>query len=165
MAQLEERLGVLATYYVMVRSPYYNVFSKEVQETIHQLAWMGHEIATHIELGQARNAIVSEVEVEAQCTFQRTLLRNAVPSVRVSRAISLHCPPDAWIWRDIPNFDSLHGTQWEGRYRSDSAPPGGRGRFRYGDPEDCDVRPLQINLHPCHWFRKTNTPDRLYFWR
>jgi hypothetical protein len=165
MARLEERLGVRATYYVMLRSPYYNPFSFEVRDAVEQLAWMGHRIGVHVELDRPREAIISEVEVEARCVQQRAMLRSAVPSVAVTRAVSLHCPPHSWVWRDIPNFDSLYAPRWKGHYRSDSAPPGGRGRFRYGDPEDFNERPLQVVLHPEHWFRSTEPPDRLYYWR
>jgi hypothetical protein len=66
-------------------------------------------------------------------------------------ALSFHCPPDCLLWRDIPGFESAYAPEWQGHYFADS-----RGAFLYGDPEDSDVRPLQINLHPEHWFPATS---------
>lgn len=167
MAALEAALGVRATYYVMVRSPYYNAFSLEVRTAVQMIAHYGHEIGTHVDLGVRRDSTIDVLQVGWKCLDQRLLLQEALgDDVEVSRfEISLHCPPRSWVWREIPGFDSLYDPRWEGRYRSDSAPPGGRGRFRFGDPEDVEARPLQVVLHPEHWFAPTPEPDRRYFWR
>lgn len=66
----------------------------------------------------------------------------------IAALVSFHCPTDAVLWRKFGRFQSAYAPVWKGRYFSDS-----RGIFAYGDPEDnFGGQPLQVNLHPEHWF-------------
>lgn len=156
MAELEAELGVIATFYVMTQSPYYNPWSWEGIEALRQIRRCGHRIGLHLDLDLARDAAPRwwSVSIAAEDEQQR------LPGI-VSNALSFHCPPSCLLWADVPGFDSAYAPHWEHRYLSDS-----RGLFAFGDPEDHDVRPLQINLHPEHWFGGMPVAgDRPEFWR
>ncbi|AXJ01728.1 hypothetical protein CYPRO_2486 [Cyclonatronum proteinivorum] len=49
MAELEQRLGICATYYIRVHSEYYNLMQAEERQLLRQIADMGHEVSLHYE--------------------------------------------------------------------------------------------------------------------
>lgn len=156
MAELEARLGVRATFYIMSQSPYYNPWSWEGHEALRQINRCGHRIGLHLDLDLARAAPIRPWQIAAMADEERCRLAG-----RVSRALSFHCPPDSLLWVEVPGFESAYAPRWRDHYLSDS-----RGRFTLGDPEDHLERPLQINLHPEHWFGGLPpTGDRPEFWR
>lgn len=142
MARLEARLGVSSTFYVMARSPYYNPWSAQGAAALREILACGHRLGLHVDLDCARDAVVSIATLTAMAEDDRYLLPAAS-----SRALSLHCPPMSLLWVELPGFEYTYDPRWRGRYLSDS-----RGRFAFGDPEDHADRPLQISLHPEHWF-------------
>jgi hypothetical protein len=157
MAVLEATLGVRATYYVMPRSPYYNVFSHHGMEQVASLAELGHRIGVHVDLHEPRDSDMTGLQAAARVSIDHALLRRAHPAV--SRDVSFHCPPAGLVWHTIPGFRSAYSPEWGGRYYSDS-----RGVFAHGDPEDAPAGPIQVNLHPEHWFPASNEPVE-GFWR
>lgn len=155
MAELQARQGVSATYYVMARSPYYNPFSHHAIKTIRRIADLGHTLGVHVDLDAPRDMILNRQEITRASEYEHKLLARLYP---VTCAVSFHCPPACVLWRDIDGFESAYAPQWQGRYFADS-----RGAFLYGDPEDSDVRPLLVNLHPEHWFAADEQHEA--FWR
>lgn len=155
MAKFEHERGVSATFYVMARSPYYNPFSHHAIEAIRQIRALGHDLGVHCDLNAARdNAEVGGLAY-ADADIEHAMLNAVYP---MTYRVSFHCPPASVLWRDIQGFESAYAPQWEGHYFADS-----RGAFLYGDPEDSTVRPLQINLHPEHWFPADERHEA--FWR
>lgn len=156
MGELEARLGIRATFYIMTASPYYNPRSREGVEALRQLMRCGHALGVHLELDLARDASADVRTVAALADADRRRL-----PAPIGTALSIHCPPDALVWVDVPRFDYAMAPRWRGRYLSDS-----RGVFSFGDPEDHAGRPLQVNLHPEHWFGGLPpVGDRPEFWR
>ena len=51
MAKLEHKLGVNSTFFFMVRSPFYNLFSRANDNIVRQIIDMGHCIGLHYEEG------------------------------------------------------------------------------------------------------------------
>jgi hypothetical protein len=51
LARIERELGVRATYFVMVRSPVYNVFARRHQLLVEAIAAEGHRIGLHYDPG------------------------------------------------------------------------------------------------------------------
>lgn len=148
MAELEYRLGVKATYYIMARSPYYNPFSPSGQQALRKIKSLGHDLGHHIDLNLPRDARPFDRDVDIAVRDSARLLEIG------SRKVSFHCPPESLLWRDRSEFESAYALRWKGRYYADS-----RGMFAHGDPEDADGH-IQVNLHPEHWF-----PEHEGFWR
>jgi hypothetical protein len=157
MAQVEADLGVRATYYVALRSPFYNPLSHAGAALVRELADLGHALGVHVDLDEPRCATPPMSEVAVAAAWEHDLLAAEFPTMTLR--LSLHCPPDSLLWRHVPGFDSAYGPQWRGRYYADS-----RGAFVHGDPEDAPAGPLQVNLHAEHWFAGT-AADYGGFWR
>jgi hypothetical protein len=146
IARIEHEQGVQATYFVLLRSPFYNVFSRSSAELMLQIHGYGHQIATHIDLAfyddDWANALM-EVEMLSRCyPFINTQL------------VSLHSSYDL---HRIPidlcqEFDNVYGSAVRGdvAYISDST-----GRWRYGHPLESGAfqarKPIHLLTHPIWW--------------
>lgn len=67
MAQIEANLGVQATYYVMLRSPVYNVFARFNHQFVEKILALGHHIGLHYDEGfypTKESSLQSLVETE-----------------------------------------------------------------------------------------------------
>jgi hypothetical protein len=56
IARIEAELGVLATYFVMLRSPVYNAFSRANHELVERILELGHHLGLHYDPGFAPRA-------------------------------------------------------------------------------------------------------------
>jgi hypothetical protein len=67
MASIEAKLGVKATYFIMLRSPIYNLFSRTNHTFVQKIIDLGHEIGIHYDEGfYAKNkGLNSLIEEEA----------------------------------------------------------------------------------------------------
>lgn len=90
MGEVEESLGVKATYFFMIRSPLYNLFSRSTDSIVRTLISMGHRIGLHYDEGyvprnESLQALIdSEIQVvenNFECTIDTVSFHQ--PSVRV----------------------------------------------------------------------------------
>lgn len=51
MAKVENHLNIKSTYFFMIRSPFYNLFSRVNNEVVKEIISMGHEIGLHYDEG------------------------------------------------------------------------------------------------------------------
>lgn len=161
MAELEHQLGVKATFYVMARSPYYNPFSHAGMQIVRRISELGHTLGVHSDPDGPRDSLINPGMAWRNAWTEHKMLARCFP---MTRHLSFHCPPEGLLWVHVPQFVSAYAPEWQGHYRSDSAPLGeDHGRFAYGDPEDAQTRPLQVNLHPEHWFPPLD--EYPAFWR
>ena len=49
MAQIENDLGVVATYFFQLHSPYYNLFDEHYSKVFHQIHELGHHVGLHFD--------------------------------------------------------------------------------------------------------------------
>lgn len=151
-ARLEYEQGIHATYFVLLRSPFYNIFSCSNMANMQQIHQYGHQIATHLDLTAYDNDYVEalkEVGILAQCfPYLNTEL------------ISLHSPYDLdqVPLESFPQLDNVYGPTARGKmaYISDST-----GRWRYGHPLDSEAfrtrQPIQLLTHPIWWTQEGET--------
>ena len=147
MARLESTLGFRATYFVMVRSPFYSV--ERNVEAIRQLEAAGHEIGLHF-TPDGSPGDAARAGLERTITEQAGALAGAtgcaVRSVSFHRPLAnhLHGPDEI---AGLLNANAARCMQW---YLSDS-----RGHWREGDPMRSlleDRGPvLQMLTHPIWW--------------
>jgi hypothetical protein len=152
IARIEHEQGLQATYFVLLRSPFYNVFSRSNVETILQIHGYGHQIATHIDLAfyddDWANALM-EVEI----------LSKYYPFIN-TRLVSLHSSCDLQLMPiDVfQQLDNVYGSAVRGdvAYISDST-----GRWRYGHPLESEAfharKPIQLLTHPIWWVEAGET--------
>lgn len=119
-AEYEKELGVCSTYFVLVRSDFYNPFSKKSAEMIHKIQALGHDIGLHFDEkyleGQEQKDISAAIAAEAECMGK--LLNIAVNSV------SMHRPSQEALQADyrIPGLVNSYSQIFfrEFKYVSDS---------------------------------------------
>lgn len=69
MAEIEKQMGIFSTYFVLVTSNFYNIFSKENQEMLREMQQMGHEIGLHFDEAKYdsyKTDMVQAMEQEAE---------------------------------------------------------------------------------------------------
>jgi hypothetical protein len=160
MARIEYEEGVQATYFVLLRSPFYNLLSRSNAEIMLQIYRYGHQIATHIDLAAYDNdctKALREIEILSTC----------YPYIN-TRLASLHSPYDL---NHIPitscqQLNNVYGAAVRGdvAYISDST-----GRWRYGHPLDSEafntLKPIQLLTHPIWWIQEGETAtQKLELW-
>ncbi|HYB01104.1 MAG TPA: hypothetical protein VED37_12880 [Ktedonobacteraceae bacterium] len=149
IARIEHEQGVQATYFVLLRSPFYNVFSRSNAEIMSRIHGYGHQLATHIDLAfyndDWANALM-EVEILSKCyPFINTQL------VSLHSSYDLHrIPIDVF-----QELDNVYGSAVRGdmAYISDST-----GRWRYGHPLESEAfqarKPIHLLTHPVWWVQE-----------
>ncbi|HEY4385707.1 MAG TPA: hypothetical protein VGN34_14725 [Ktedonobacteraceae bacterium] len=152
IARLEHERGVQATYFVLLRSPFYNVLSRANAEIMSQIHRYGHQIATHVDLTFYNNdcaKALGEIETFARC----------YPFIDPD-LVTLHSPYDLHrIPIDlVPELNRVYGSAIKGdvAYISDST-----GRWRYGTPLESEAfktrKPMQLLTHPIWWVQEGET--------
>jgi hypothetical protein len=155
IARIEHEEGVRASYFVLLRSPFYNLLSSDQAELIEEIHAYGHELALHVDLtdhhGQPTDV---EREIETLLSFY--------PYAN-SRLASVHSPHTLESL-PIERYEQLHNVYHRARrgdiaYISDST-----GRWRYGYPLDSaafhEGKPIQLLTHPIWWVAEGETPAR-----
>lgn len=95
MAEIEHEMGVTSTYFVLVTSNFFNVFSKRNQESLRQICSMGHAVGLHfdeVKYDAQTTDLVQAMEQEAallgQCLGQEV------------KSLSMHRPSKATLEAD-----------------------------------------------------------------
>ncbi len=152
MARKEYEQGVQAAYFVLLRSPFYNIFSRSNAEIMQHIHQYGHQIAPHIDLAAYDNdyaKALAEVEI----------LSKFYPYIN-TELVSLH---STCALNQIPielsqQLANVYGPAVRGEmaYISDST-----GRWRYGHPLESEAfntrKPMQLLTHPIWWIQEGET--------
>ncbi len=153
IASIEHELGIQATYFVPLNSPFYNTLSSANAAHMLQLHRMGHQLAAHIDCrSYDGNCAAALTEVEVLAHFYPYINRQLV---------SLHSPTSL---QSIPiaDFQPLknvygHAVENAVAYISDST-----GRWRYGHPLDSEAfhrrKSIQLLTHPIWWLQEGASP-------
>lgn len=149
MAQLESRIGVSSTYFVLLRTEFYNVFSRRGGDAVRTIQALGHEIGLHFDAAyyDADDTDFGEMAVR-ECDILEAVTSNQV------RSFSLHRPHPAMLDSElvVPGKVNAYAARFfrEIGYCSDS-----RGAWHYGHPLDHaavqEGRALQLLTHPIWW--------------
>lgn len=120
MAQIEAEMDVASTYFVLVTSNFYNIFSKENQDMLRQLHAMGHEVGLHFDEAKY------DAETDLVCAMeQETELLEQCMGCPV-RSVSMHRPSKKTLEADYlikdGNIVNSYGTEFfrNHKYVSDS---------------------------------------------
>jgi len=160
MARVEAEHGVQATYFVLLRSPFYNVFSAANAQMIARIQDYGHQIATHLDLAFYHNDWTTALmEVEILSKYYPSLNPDLIT---LHSSYDLHqMPIDSF-----QQLDKVYGSAIRGEvaYISDST-----GRWRYGHPLDSQAfqmrKPIQLLTHPIWWVQTGETAtEKLERW-
>lgn len=150
MAEAEAREGFQSTYYVLLTSDFYNVFSKESSLALRRIVDAGHSIGLHLDAGNCPDFLTAlDDKASRELHVLETIVGEHVESLSFHRPIpALQNMPRLVAGRQHTYMPKLFS---EIRYFSDSG-----GSFRFGLPlSDAGVQrcePLQLLTHPIWWF-------------
>lgn len=150
MAEAEATRGWAATYFVLIRSDFYNPLSSSASTEIRKLVALGHDVGLHFDPAAFPGASSDQLDraAAAECALLESLTERPV------RIISFHRPPSEFLGLDRllagrpqtyqPRFFQLMG------YCSDS-----RGAWHHGHPWAhpalASRKALQLLTHPLWW--------------
>ncbi len=78
MAKLEQSIGIASTYFVLVSSDFYNIFSKKNTKMLHEIAACGHEIGLHFDEMKYEDLIGNEKKLQMKIQMEAHSLENVV---------------------------------------------------------------------------------------
>jgi len=158
MARIEAEMGIFSTWFVLVRTEHYNLFSAEGSRIVAEILGMGHRLGLHFDCAAYPGATVQELN--AGCAKETGLLEEWF-GVEMP-VVSIHRPP-VFV---IGNAESLTAPRLHTylplftrriHYLADS-----RGLWRYGEPLDSPAflagKPLHLLIHPIWWRENATTP-------
>lgn len=160
IARLEYEHGVQATYFVLLRSPFYNLLSRANVDAMQQLHAYGHRLAAHLDpAAYNHDCRQAFMEIEILSRFY-PFTDTQIASFHSSYDLE-HMPVESF-----PEIDRVYGPSVRGdvAYVSDST-----GRWRYGHPFDSEAfharRPIQLLTHPIWWVQDGETAaNKLDLW-
>lgn len=160
MAEAESELGLSSTYFVLLRTELYNVWSDTGRKQLKRIIQLGHEVGLHLDASLYNHTEAAiEHAARSECDALELVIEDPV------RCISFHRPAAALQGRPGKLAGRRHAYEptffSEIGYCSDS-----RGGWHYGHPLEHpsvrDCRALQLLTHPIWWQSPAVAPeDRL----
>lgn len=150
-ALIETEMGIQSTYFFLLRSNFYNIFSPQDYENISLIREMGHTISVHFD-----PSIYEDFHegLKKEVMLFREFFREEVS------IISLHRPNAFFQEFDAPIFGIEHTYQSKYfrnvKYISDST-----GVWRFGHPFDtpefAQQKSIHLLIHPIWWMLEGST--------
>lgn len=159
MAKIEFRLGLKSTYFLMLRSPIYNLLSRNNSKIVAQIIELGHEIGIHFDANyNDKNILTTELLAIEKSTIERLFCTKIT-------AVSLHQPTTESIeaLKDIEltnTYSKLHLDSFH--YVSDSNMLPKKSIFKLLD--DFNKKRIQLLIHPMWWMKEDDTLSTEQVW-
>ena len=120
MGKVETRLGIKSTYFILLSTDFYNIFSKQSHEKLKQIMLQGHEIGLHFD--EKRYDINTAEDMKQHVEFETDILSQLLD--RKIKVISMHRPSKIILENDL-EFEHLinsYSSKYfkEMKYLSDS---------------------------------------------
>jgi hypothetical protein len=164
MARREAELDVRATYFLLVRTDHYNLFSRQGTDVVTEILALGHHLGLHFDC-DAYPADLDSGELAAACAREAAMLAEWFD--RPVDIVSYHRPNERVLSGDPTISTPLPHTYMADfrehiRYVSDSG-----GRWGHGKPtvlpEFERGHPLHILTHPVWWGERQASVDETLF--
>jgi hypothetical protein len=158
MALIEAQKNLIATYFFMLRTPFYNLFTAENTRAIRDIIAAGHRVGLHFDRMPYANASVPELNaaVNREAAVLANWFETKIDVVSYHRPIAREVEGHAEASAPLLNTYMEAFTK-KIKYFSDS-----QGAFRFGHPADSEEfkkrLPIQILIHPIWWGEKPTTP-------
>ena len=102
IARIEYDNGVISTYFVLLSTNFYNIFSKESYKILEEIISMSHKIGLHFD--EKRYDISSYEQLEKYIEYERKAMEYAL-NVRI-KTVSMH-RPSKWILSNNNEFNEI----------------------------------------------------------
>lgn len=123
LAKLEADMGVTSTYFVLISSPFYNVFSKKTFKEMEQIKLLGHNIGLHFdELNYSDQYYNANGGIKAAIFYEAEMLERVIGEK--VKYVSMHRPSKKTLDSnyDLSPMVNSYGEKFfsEFKYISDS---------------------------------------------
>lgn len=160
MANIEYKKGVNATYFLMLRSPIYNLFSRANDRMVREIVDMGHHIGLHFD-GAYLGWDDIQTSIEKEAEMLASMLKRDV------YAVSFHQPNQAVIDNKLKVNGFVNTYDKEDMkdyfYLSDS------NKIWKHYPEDVftvsNKSSVQLLIHPMWWLREESKLSTRQIWQ
>ncbi len=159
LAQIENDLGIVSTFFIRLESPFYNAFESNVLDKLQQIVYLGHQIGLHFNPSLYKH--LNREMVMQKMTWEKTILQELLDKDVV--AVSFH-NPDVGDWLSVDQpilcgmvnaYSKLLKTRFG--YCSDS-----NGYWRFDSIESVlrskKHSRLQVLTHPGWWVSEPLSP-------
>lgn len=151
MAEVDKASGISSTFYFMVRSNFYNLFSTEAKGAIHYVANLGHRLGLHFVGDENNDSGFNPSHLEAEIQNEFSTVNHYYPDI-FWKTVSFHNPPKQVFGLKLANYVNAYEDRYfrAVKYLSES-----NQKWREGDlyPIIAEGRynKLQILIHPALW--------------
>jgi hypothetical protein len=158
LAKIENKMGISGTYFIFLRNPFYNIFSRDSDSIVKQLISLNHNIGLHFDCAKYEYKRISQLsyQITREIEFIQDFFGIKLDAVSFHRPASLAFYSKLEITSCAHSYEPIFVNQF--KYFSDS-----RGLWRYGYPLDSEEykakQNLHILIHPI-WWNKTNVDRR-----
>ncbi len=159
MARIEHEEGAMASYFFMLRTAHYNIFTPENMRSLEIIQSLGHAVGLHFDCAAYEN-LNTKGKIQYYCNREAQLLSSYTD--RKIEVVSFHRPNELVLSSDAdlthPLLHSYASFFYKDiKYCSDS-----RGVWRYGHPLDTPDfkagKPLHLLIHPVWWTKNPQMP-------
>jgi hypothetical protein len=169
LAVIENRQGIIATYFLMLHCEFYNLMEKEISDLVKKIIDLGHQIGIHFD--SHYYGITDQNNLAKHLKFEKHILSELFNTD--IQAFSFHNTTEftmsckEWEYADLINtYANLFQSEFD--YCSDS-----NGYWRFNRLKDIvavkEGKSLQVLTHPEWWTPKVMSPkekiDRCIFGR
>lgn len=150
IAEIEADLGISSTYFILFRSPFYNMFSYDEEKLIRNLIDKNHFIGLHFDYTGYQFRTISQLthQIMLEAEFIQRYYNVKVDAVSFHRPFSVQFLKNLELSYYPHAYENIFLDQY--KYISDST-----GRWRFGAPLDNDAynqrKNLHILVHPEWW--------------
>lgn len=160
VAAIEASLNITSTYFLLINSPFYNMFEQEVIEQVFRIIELGHLIGLHFDDAILDTLPYRGMEMEYVLKQVIMHLSSMFP---VENVISFHRPNVELLGRSFGDLMSVYEPQFfsDIKYISDS-----RRSWAEGCP--CNIlregrhSAIQLLIHPVWWGKEKSDLQDLY---
>ena len=149
LAELENKLEIKSTYFILITSNLYNVLSPSNIKLINKIKKLNHEIGLHFDASNYKSNYDNHAKKEAK------ILESIIDQKVYS--ISLHNPSVDGFYPKFPSFNDAYSKKY---FKKDYYLSDARFDFRFKNPYDLIEKIsesfIQISLHPLHYSDKGN---------
>jgi hypothetical protein len=152
MAELENVLGVRSTYFFMLRSPAYNLFSRYAFDVLNRIKELGHEIGLHFD---AAHPTVINKDIKKAVLSETQILSNLIE--RTIHSVSFHQPSRIILEGDllIPGLlNTYNKEQMKDWYYTSDSNRVWKQHNAFSVYKDPQHSKIQILIHPIWWMNE-----------
>ena len=102
IARLENKNRIKSTYFLLLSTNFYNIFSKESSKMLNEVMNLEHEIGLHFD--EKRYEIGDEKELEGYIEYEKNILEKALD--KKIKVVSMH-RPSKWILENDIQFGNI----------------------------------------------------------